>query len=284
MDSTKKIKLLDFKLTKSIWNLFFGLFKSKFNWNWINFAEHREYIFWDSVKNIDWKASSKSEKIFVKKFEEEKEIDVLFLIDTNSSMLFSSWNKSKLDILEEVFYTLSFSAYKNLNNFWVLFFWGENSDFLPYKKDFWNILKTIEALENIKISDKIIENRLENIFSFLAKHKTKNKLIFVLSDAVLEEENKDLKILWIANQIIFINIFDYLENKLDKIPENLDLSYNKDFLNISLKSKKIEEFNELRAKKLEKFSHILQKNNIWYVYLDTKKDVFKEMVSYFNKI
>ena len=156
--------------------------------------------------------------------------------------------------------------------------------FLPYKKDFWNILKTIEALENIKISDKIIENRLENIFSFLAKHKTKNKLIFVLSDAILEEENKDLKILWIANQIIFINIFDYLENKLDKIPENLDLSYNKDFLNISLKSKKIEEFNELRAKKLEKFSHILQKNDIWYVYLDTKKDVFKEMVSYFNKI
>lgn len=284
MQTIKKIKFIDFKLTKSVWNLLFWLYKSKFSWSWINFSEHKEYIFWESVKNIDWKISSKTDKIYSKFFEEEKELNVLFVIDINSSMLFSSWNKSKKDLLQEVFYSISFSSYKNSDNFWILLYnWIEKIS-LPYKKDFWNIFKTIEKIEDIKKDEKIIKTRTKDILQYLMKLKIKDNLIFILTDDILENEDSNLKVLWLRNEIIFINIFDFLENNLEKNWENFVFNSWKKFLDISFFSNKIDDYNILRKNKLEKFKNILKKEKIWYIYIDTKKDVFKELAIYFSKI
>lgn len=283
MHTTKKIKLLDFKLTKEVWSLLFWLYKSKFHWNGINFLKSREYIFWDSVKNIDWKNTWKTEKIYTKIFEEEKELKVLFLIDTNSSMLFSSWVSSKKDILQEIFYSLAFSCYKNSDSFWVLFFDWKKTDFLPYKKDFWNIEKTISFLENIENNNFIDEKRVEKIFSDLLKKNTKDNLIFVLSDYIFENDDKNLKILSLCNEIIFINVFDFMENNLEFSSEQTFFWW-KTFLNIFWNRKKIAEFNSLRRKKIKNFENILKKNNIWYIYTDTKTNIFKALLSYFSKI
>lgn len=284
MQVTKKIKLIDFKLTKSIWNLLFGLYKSRFCWNWINFFEHREYVFWEPVKNIDWKASSKAQKIYSKIFEEEKELNVLFLIDTNSSMLFGSSQKSKKDLLEEVFYALAFSSYKNSDNFWVFLFDWINDIKLPYKKDFWNIFKTIKILENIENTWKIEKNRLKIQLEKLKKLNIKDNLIFILSDYIFDENDKNLSILSLGNEIIYINIFDVLENNLNDFWNEISLNSWTKFLEISQNSKKIEKFNFLRKQKIKNFENILKKNNIWYIFLDTEKDVFKELYHYFSKI
>lgn len=284
MQLTKKIKLIDFKLTKSIWNLLFGLYKSRFCWNWINFFEHREYVFWEPVKNIDWKASSKAQKIYSKIFEEEKELNVLFLIDTNSSMLFGSSQKSKKDLLEEVFYALAFSSYKNSDNFWVFLFDWINDIKLPYKKDFWNIFKTIKILENIENTWKIEKNRLKIQLEKLKKLNIKDNLIFILSDYIFDENDKNLSILSLGNEIIYINIFDVLENNLNDFWNEISLNSWTKFLEISQNSKKIEKFNFLRKQKIKNFENILKKNNIWYIFLDTEKDVFKELYHYFSKI
>ena len=284
MQATKKIKLIDFKLTKSIWNLLFGLYKSRFCWNWINFFEHREYVLWEPIKNIDWKASSKAQKIYSKIFEEEKELNVLFLVDTNSSMLFASSQKSKKDLLEEVFYALAFSSYKNSDNFWVFLFDWINDIKLPYKKDFWNILKTIKILENIENTWKIEKNRLKIQLEKLKKLNLKDNLIFILSDYIFDENDKNLRILSLKNEIIYINIFDVLENNLDDFWNEISLNSWTKFLQISKNSKKIEEFNNFRKQKIKNFENILRKNNIWYIYLDTEKDVFKELYHYFSKI
>lgn len=284
MQVTKKIKLIDFKLTKSIWNLLFGLYKSRFCWNWINFFEHREYVFWEPVKNIDWKASSKAQKIYSKIFEEEKELNVLFLIDTNSSMLFGSSQKSKKDLLEEVFYALAFSSYKNSDNFWVFLFDWINDIKLPYKKDFWNIFKTIKILESIENIWKIEKNRLKIQLEKLKKLNIKDNLIFILSDYIFDENDKNLSILSLGNEIIYVNIFDVLENNLNDFWNEISLNSWTKFLEISQNSKKIEKFNLLRKQKIKNFENILKKNNIWYIFLDTEKDVFKELYHYFSKI
>ena len=284
MQVTKKIKLIDFKLTKSIWNLLFGLYKSRFCWNWINFFEHREYVFWEPVKNIDWKASSKAQKIYSKIFEEEKELNVLFLIDTNSSMLFGSSQKSKKDLLEEVFYALAFSSYKNSDNFWVFLFDWINDIKLPYKKDFWNIFKTIKILENIENTWKIEKNRLKIQLEKLKKLNIKDNLIFILSDYIFDENDKNLSILSLGNEIIYVNIFDVLENNLNDFWNEISLNSWTKFLEISQNSKKIEKFNFLRKQKIKNFENILKKNNIWYIFLDTEKDVFKELYHCFSKI
>ena len=206
------------------------------------------------------------------------------MIDTNSSMLFGSSQKSKKDLLEEVFYALAFSSYKNSDNFWVFLFDWINDIKLPYKKDFWNIFKTIKILENIENTWKIEKNRLKIQLEKLKKLNIKDNLIFILSDYIFDENDKNLSILSLGNEIIYVNIFDVLENNLNDFWNEISLNSWTKFLEISQNSKKIEKFNLLRKQKIKNFENILKKNNIWYIFLDTEKDVFKELYHYFSKI
>ena len=155
---------------------------------------------------------------------------------------------------------------------------------MPYKKDFWNIFKTIKILENIENTWKIEKNRLKIQLEKLKKLNIKDNLIFILSDYIFDENDKNLSILSLGNEIIYVNIFDVLENNLNDFWNEISLNSWTKFLEISQNSKKIEKFNLLRKQKIKNFENILKKNNIWYIFLDTEKDVFKELYHYFSKI
>ncbi len=65
-----------------------GLHKSPFHGFSVEFSEHRLYNKGESVKNIDWKLYGRTDKLFVKKYEEETNLRSRIVIDTSSSMLF----------------------------------------------------------------------------------------------------------------------------------------------------------------------------------------------------
>lgn len=65
-----------------------GLHKSPFHGFSVEFAEHRLYNVGDSVKNVDWKLFARSDKLFVKRFEEETNLRCQILIDCSSSMYY----------------------------------------------------------------------------------------------------------------------------------------------------------------------------------------------------
>ena len=301
----KKIKIIDFKLSKILnWWLFWA-YKSKFTWNWMEFAEHKEYQFWDGLKNIDWKASARSDQIFTKKYEEERDLNVLFVIDNFESMQFWSKEKTKKDLVEEIFYSIWLSAFYNNDSIWWVVF-DENSifekfgwKFFDYKKSRENIYKILEELEKNKNNKKeFFWDKLKIFLEFLVKKWVKNNLIFILTDWIkdLDDTNlwkwslneKLLKKINGRNEVIFINIFDFFENFLLK---NLDLwwevnlSFWEEFLNIDFwDKKKILEYQKLREKKLEFIKNNFEKNHIWYIKIDTESDVSSELIRYFENI
>ncbi len=65
-----------------------GLHQSPFHGFSVEFAEHRLYNNGESVKNIDWKLFARTDKLFVKQFEEETNLRCYLLLDTSSSMNF----------------------------------------------------------------------------------------------------------------------------------------------------------------------------------------------------
>lgn len=70
-----------------------GLHKSPFHGFSVEFAEHRIYNTGESTKHIDWKLYARTEKLFVKRYEEETNLRSQIIIDTSSSMLFPYKNK-----------------------------------------------------------------------------------------------------------------------------------------------------------------------------------------------
>jgi len=70
-----------------------GLHKSPFHGFSVEFAEHRIYNPGESMKNIDWKVYARTDKMFVKRFEEETNLRCQIVIDTSSSMYFPKERK-----------------------------------------------------------------------------------------------------------------------------------------------------------------------------------------------
>ncbi|WP_461451514.1 DUF58 domain-containing protein [Mucilaginibacter sp.] len=74
-----------------------GLHQSPFHGFSVEFAEHRLYNNGESVKNIDWKLFARTDKLFVKQFEEETNLRCFLLLDTSSSMNFPEKITNKLE-------------------------------------------------------------------------------------------------------------------------------------------------------------------------------------------
>ena len=84
----KKVENLELLAQQVVEGFIIGLHKSPFHGFSVEFAEHRLYNPGESTKNIDWKVLARTDKMFVKRYEEETNLRCQIVIDTSSSMYF----------------------------------------------------------------------------------------------------------------------------------------------------------------------------------------------------
>lgn len=123
----------------------------------------------------------------------------------------------------------------------------------------------------------------------LSNIKLKNNLVFILTDNMSIENDKNLKVLSLKNDIIYVNIFDNFENTLDWSLENSCvlgfLGTKKESIFIdNLDERKKEEYIKLRKQKIEDLKKYLQSFGISYLKIDNLSNIYKEFFIHFNKI
>ena len=84
-----------------------GLHRSPFHGFSVEFAEHRQYNQGESTKHIDWKLFARSDRLYVKQYEEETNLRCQLVLDVSSSMLFPFENKGENRLMNK----LAFSVY-----------------------------------------------------------------------------------------------------------------------------------------------------------------------------
>src|SRR6201996_2231774 len=99
-----------------------GLHQSPFHGFSVEFAEHRLYNNGESVKNIDWKLLARTDKLFVKQFEEETNLRSYLLLDTSSSMNFPDKGINKLQFSIYAIASLMFLFKKQRDAFGLCLF------------------------------------------------------------------------------------------------------------------------------------------------------------------
>lgn len=87
---------LDFLARQLVEGFITGLHKSPFHGFSVEFAEHRLYNTGESTRHMDWKVFAKTDKLFVKRYEEETNLRCHILIDTSSSMYYPEENYGKI--------------------------------------------------------------------------------------------------------------------------------------------------------------------------------------------
>ena len=65
-----------------------GLHKSPFHGFSIEFAQHREYTWGDELRHVDWKVFARTDRYYVKQYEEETNLRAMMMVDASESMLY----------------------------------------------------------------------------------------------------------------------------------------------------------------------------------------------------
>lgn len=87
-----------------------GLHKSPFHGFSVEFAEHRLYNTGESTKHIDWKLFGRTDKLFVKRYEEETNLRCQIIIDNSSSMYFPKIEKPSIDQPNKITFSIYAAA------------------------------------------------------------------------------------------------------------------------------------------------------------------------------
>ena len=205
----KKIKNIEIKATILSDNIFAGQYQSCLKGNGMEFSDIRRYAPGDDVKKIDWKVTAKQRKAYVKEFVEERELSVFLLVDISASNRF----KEKLELITELVGSLAFSANKNGDRVGALFFSNQIERVIPLKKGKKHTLSIIENL--LTINPKGDKTDISMALRYFGKVFKRRSVIFLISDFLDDNYEKELKILFQRHEIIPVRIGD---KKYESLP------------------------------------------------------------------
>lgn len=96
-EAVTRISRLDIRAREIVEGYLTGLHRSPYFGQSIEFVQHREYAIGDDPRRIDWKAWSKTDKYYIKQYEEETNLRTLLLVDASESMAYGSGKISKYE-------------------------------------------------------------------------------------------------------------------------------------------------------------------------------------------
>ena len=101
-DEIAKISRLELRARKVVEGFVSGLHRSPYFGQSIEFVQHREYVPGDDTRRIDWKVWSRTDRYYLKQFEEDTNVRVVLLVDGSESMQFGSGAMTKFDYAQTV--------------------------------------------------------------------------------------------------------------------------------------------------------------------------------------
>jgi uncharacterized protein (DUF58 family) len=181
---------IDFKTTQIVEGFMTGFHKSPFHGFSVEFAEHRLYNTGESTKHIDWRLYARTNKLFVKRFEEETNLRAMFVLDSSSSMFFPYKESSKIEESNKFSFSIYACGvimqilYKQRDAFGLSFV-AENIDYLsPIKTNLAHKQYLFTLLENkIKQDNKLSKiTCLDKALHSLSEQIHRRSLFIIFTD------------------------------------------------------------------------------------------------------
>ncbi|MBR2693242.1 MAG: DUF58 domain-containing protein [Thermoguttaceae bacterium] len=204
-DILKKVRRLEIVSNRSANDLFAGEYKSVFRGQGIEFSEVREYQPGDDVRLIDWNVTARAGRPFIKRFVEERELTILFMLDVSASGIFGS-RRGKLDTAVEAAATLMFSALKNNDKVGLLTFCDEVIDCRPPRKGKGAVLRLIR--EMIAQEPVPRPTDLAKALDYANRILKRRSVVFLISDFFAPQADKELAICRRKHDLIALSLTD----------------------------------------------------------------------------
>ncbi len=204
----KELDRFSFMVRKRVSTAYSGSRRSILKGRGMEPVSYREYTQGDDFKTIDWKVYGRTEKLYVKEFEEEKSLTTHILLDTSKSMDF----RNKFEYAAMLALGFAYLVTRDNEKFAVAAF-GEEIDITRPKRGRKYLSLTIDLLNSAQLKGKTHFDYCMEKYASVIKSRS---LVFIISDFMTDVEAIRNSIFRLGdNELVLIQVLDPLEKSLD---------------------------------------------------------------------
>ena len=256
-------------------NILDGTYKSVYKGKSMNFENLREYVINDDVKDIDWKSSARSGKLYVKQFIAEKKHNIMLVMDTGKKMSADTdLHERKKDIALFTAGTIGYLAIKNNDYVGMLYLNDKKIQYKPFKYNLYNLEEYLYEYDKYSEKDDV---NINDLLEYINKNISKKMIIFVITDISGIENIKvnTLKKLNYKHDLLIVNINDNFmsgENIYDVLQEE----YIPEFLlnDTKLHDIEVQVKNEIIDKNVTR----LKRNNVSVISISSLNEINHKII------
>ena len=261
-----------------------GLHKSPFHGFSVEFAEHRQYMPGDEIRHVDWKIYGKTDRFYIKQYEEETNLKAYIVLDTSRSMAYASEGRmTKLDYASYVTAALAHLMVQQRDAVGLTLYDESIRTYMPPHATKTYLKEILRQLEIVKPGT---ATRTANSLHEIAERIKRRGLVIIISD--LFDDPKDVigalkHFRHKKNEVIVMQVLDPLERSFafggDAIFKDMETGEE-----LTTQPWHIQKSYSAEMKKfLESYKKQCRENNIDYVLLDTQTPFDIALFEYLHK-
>ncbi len=238
----------------------------------LEFDGYRDFSPDEDASNIDWKASVRADKLLAKKYIEERDLNIMFVIDMSEMMLFGSEKKLKCEYAAEIAASIAH----------LIVTAGDNIGFIFFNRDVIKVVppKSGERQFNIFVNDLYNStgysgiSNFDRLFDFLINKAGSNiSTVILISDFLKlgKKHESSLKLISEKYETIAVMVRDVLDENLPNIKGEFVIRDPDTGENLVINPSIARKSYERHARK--------QKNEINKIFLDSQIDVLEIMTN-----
>ena len=191
-----------------------GLHRSPLHGLSPEFADYREYTFGDDLKNLDWRAYARSDRFYIKRFEDESNLTATIVLDASASMKYGRESMSKFDYGATIAASLAALLVKQRDSAGLITCDATSQKEIPAKATQANLVKLIDTLEKTKPDG---QTELGEVLSTLTDRLKRRGMMIIISDLLtpLDSLYEALgKIQFRGHEVLLFHVLDRDEIEL----------------------------------------------------------------------
>ena len=174
-----RLKGIDFKARMVVEGFLSGRHRSPFKGFSVEFAEHRQYMPGDELKRIDWRVYGRTERFFVREYEEETNLRAYLVLDASASMAYPTGSYSKLDYGRWLAASLAYLLNRQKDSTGLITFSSKIDRYIPPRATTVHLHIIFQELEKLRPAG---ETDISSTLHELAERIRRRGLVIVISD------------------------------------------------------------------------------------------------------
>lgn len=285
----KKVRQIDLRTRGLVTTSLAGGYQAAFRGRGLDFDSVREYVPGDEVRTIDWNVTARAGHPFVKQFREERELNLMLLVDVSASGDFGSAALRKRDLAAELACVLAMSAIRNNDRVGLVLFSDRIERFVPPAKGRMHALRVVREILGCRPVSRGTDLAAALRFAGTLLHH--RALMCVVSDLEvgapratrLDELEHVLRPLARVHDIVALHVRDPHERELPAIGlVALEDAETGEVVQIDTGRRKVRErFAARAAERTAETTRRLRRANVATIELDTARSYVPALTAFF---